>query len=101
MRRGRGSAARLAAESLLTQPSLSRLVERLERRGLVARSPASDDGRGVVVTLTEQGAREQRAIGRRHVEQIHRLVGGALDADDLATLRRLTDALRSRQSALP
>ncbi len=99
-----GRAARLrdlGAESLLTQPSLSRLVERLELRGLVVRSPATDDGRGVVVTLTDEGAREQRAIGRRHVEQIHRLVGGALDAEELATLRRLTDTLRARQASIP
>ena len=99
-----GEAARLrdlGAESLLTQPSLSRLVERLEARGLVVRSPASDDGRGVVVTLTDEGKRAQRESGRRHGEQIHRLGGGALDADELATLRRLTDALRNRQATIP
>lgn len=90
----------LAAQSLLTQPSLSRMVERLELQGLVRRSPAPEDGRGVVVTLTDDGARIQREIGRRHVDQIHRLVGGALDADELATLRRLTDRLRERQAAI-
>jgi len=99
-----GGAARLrelGAESLLTQPSLSRMVERLELQGLVRRSPAPDDGRGVVVTLTDEGVRVQREIGRRHVDQIHRLVGGALDADELAALRRLTDRLRDRQSRIP
>ena len=98
-----GRAARLrelGAESLLSQPSLSRMVERLEHQGLVRRSPAPDDGRGVVVTLTQEGVRVQREIGRRHVEQIHRLVGGALDADELATLRRLTDRLRERQATI-
>ena len=96
-----GGAARLrelAAQSLLTQPSLSRLVERFESRGWVRRTAAPDDGRGVVVTLTDEGARLQREVGRRHVAQIHRLVGGALDADELATLRSLTDKLRAQQS---
>ncbi|AEI11560.1 MarR family winged helix-turn-helix transcriptional regulator [Cellulomonas gilvus] len=91
----------LAAESLLTQPSLSRLVERLETRGWVRRSPAPQDGRGVVVTLTEEGAALQREVGRRHVAQIHRLVGGVLDADELATLRDLTDRLRTGQARIP
>jgi DNA-binding MarR family transcriptional regulator len=34
---------------LLSQSSLSRLVERLEKRGLVARMPAPEDGRGVLL----------------------------------------------------
>ncbi|MBT0994553.1 MarR family winged helix-turn-helix transcriptional regulator [Cellulomonas sp. DKR-3] len=99
-----GGAARLrelAAQSLLTQPSLSRLVERLEARGWVRREPAPDDGRGVVVSLTDEGARLQREVGRRHVAQIHRLVGGALDADELAALRALTDKLRVEQRDIP
>ncbi len=40
---------------LLSQSSLSRLVERLEKRGLVERMPSPDDGRGVLVRLTEAG----------------------------------------------
>jgi DNA-binding MarR family transcriptional regulator len=40
----------------LSQPALSRLVARLEARGLLARSEADDDARAVVVCLTETGA---------------------------------------------
>ena len=40
----------------LSQPALSRLVARLEARGLVARSPAAADGRATVVCLTDAGA---------------------------------------------
>jgi DNA-binding MarR family transcriptional regulator len=39
----------------LSQPALSRLVARLEARGLLARSEAEDDARAVVVRLTETG----------------------------------------------
>ncbi|MGY4643168.1 MarR family winged helix-turn-helix transcriptional regulator [Cellulomonas sp. URHB0016] len=91
----------LGEGSLLTQPSLSRLVERLEADGLVVRGPVPDDARGVAVTLTEDGARVQREIGRRHVRTIGRLVGGALDPDELATLRALTDKLRAAQARIP
>ena len=99
-----GGAARLRdllEGTLLSQPSLSRLVERLEVDGLVTRAPAADDARGVVVTLTQDGARVQREVGRRHARRIAELVGGALDDDELATLRRLTDKLRAAQPGLP
>ncbi|WP_029288170.1 MarR family winged helix-turn-helix transcriptional regulator [Cellulomonas sp. HZM] len=99
-----GHAARLrelADNSLLTQPSLSRLVERLEADGLVRREPVAGDGRGVRVVLTDSGLRTQREIGRRHVASIHRFVGGALGADDLATLTRLTERLRAAQRSIP
>ena len=39
----------------LSQPALSRLVARLEARGLLARSEAAGDGRAVAVCLTETG----------------------------------------------
>jgi DNA-binding MarR family transcriptional regulator len=39
----------------LSQPALSRLVVRLEQRGLVRRTAASDDRRGVLVELTDRG----------------------------------------------
>lgn len=84
----------LGEGSLLTQPSLSRLVERLEAAGLVRRGPVEGDGRGVAVALTDEGARVQREIGRRHVRQIRRRMAG-LDATELATLRTLTDKLRA------
>ena len=63
---------------LLSQSSLSRLVERLEKRGLVERMPAPDDGRGVLVRLTEAGLELQKQIGREHVRDIAALVGPAL-----------------------
>jgi DNA-binding MarR family transcriptional regulator len=39
----------------LSQPALSRLVSRLEARGLLARREAEDDARAVVVCLTDTG----------------------------------------------
>lgn len=91
----------LAESSLLTQPSLSRLVDRLEADGLVRRGPVPDDRRGKAVHLTAAGLRRQRAIGRRHARSIDALVGGALDADELATLERLCTRLRLAQADLP
>ncbi|MEN0128202.1 MAG: MarR family winged helix-turn-helix transcriptional regulator [Brevundimonas sp.] len=91
----------LAENSLLTQPSLSRLVERLEADGLVTRGPVHGDGRGVAVTLTPAGLELQREVGRRHARSIAHFVGGALDPDELASLRTLTDKLRAAQRTIP
>ena len=91
----------LAALSLLSQPSLSRMVDRLESRGLVGRRAVPGDARGTLVVLTEEGARVQSEVGRRHAEAIDAYVGGALDDAELDALRRLTLRLREAQGAIP
>lgn len=88
----------LNEEVLLSQPSLSRMVDRLVARGLVRRERAPEDARGTVVALTADGLALQRRIGRQHVRSIARYVGGALDEDELRTLTRLTAKLRAQRS---
>ncbi|WP_395404525.1 MarR family winged helix-turn-helix transcriptional regulator [Arthrobacter sp. UC242_113] len=80
---------------LLSQSSLSRLVDRLEKRGLVERQPAPNDGRGVLLKLTEDGAALQKEIGREHVRDIAELVAPALTAAEQRELLRLTEKLRA------
>jgi DNA-binding MarR family transcriptional regulator len=45
----------LADILLLQQPTVTRIVDRIEKDGLVARKSASDDRRRVIVTLTPRG----------------------------------------------
>lgn len=45
----------LALTSPLTQSALSRIVDRLEKAGLVERATCSDDRRAMFVALTEKG----------------------------------------------
>ncbi|NUP60138.1 MAG: MarR family transcriptional regulator [Pseudarthrobacter sp.] len=86
---------------LLSQSSLSRLVERLEKRGLVARMPAPEDGRGVRLLLTEEGRELQKEIGREHVRDISALVTPALTPAEQKELMRLTDKLRNSLGSAP
>lgn len=79
---------------LLSQSSLSRLVERLAKRGLVERMPAPDDGRGVLLKLTEAGSDLQKQIGRMHVRDIEALMTPSLTAAEQRELLRLTEKLR-------
>lgn len=79
---------------LLTQPSVSRLVDRLALRGLVSKEPDPGDGRGTVVRLTDEGYDLFRRVAVRHADSIHRRVGSALSVEELETLTTLTDKLR-------
>jgi DNA-binding MarR family transcriptional regulator len=68
----------LTKQVLLSQPALSRLVERMEQRGLVERTSDSRDKRGVLVSLTDAGADAQQRTGARHARSVE------------ARMRRLT-----------
>lgn len=46
--------------------SLSRILKTMEQNGLIERCPNPDDGRGVIICLTEFG-REKRAFSREKV----------------------------------
>jgi DNA-binding MarR family transcriptional regulator len=84
---------------LLTQPSVSRLVDRLVARGLVEKSTDPDDARGTVVALTEAGAELFRVVAVQHAASISRRLGDILDPDELRTLTTLTDKLRRGATA--
>jgi DNA-binding MarR family transcriptional regulator len=45
----------LAATETLAQPTVTQLVDKLEGRGLVVRGRSGEDGRVVLVEITEQG----------------------------------------------
>jgi DNA-binding MarR family transcriptional regulator len=79
---------------LLTQPSVSRLVDRLVQRELVTKESDPGDGRGTIVQLTDEGFALFRRVAVVHAESIRNRVGGILDADELRQLTVLTEKLR-------
>ncbi|MBG6189848.1 DNA-binding MarR family transcriptional regulator [Arthrobacter sp. CAN_A212] len=79
---------------LISQPSLSRMAERLEAKGLIQRKPAPDDQRGVMVGLTDSGRELQREIGAAHVRVIYSLLGPVLATEELEQLLTLTRRIR-------
>lgn len=85
----------LVQDLLITQPSVSRLVDRLAARGLISKSPDPSDARGIIVSLTDEGFALFRRVARVHSESIADHVGRALDDDELAQLTVLCDKLRA------
>lgn len=78
---------------LLTQPSVSRLVDRLVAKQLVRKAPDAGDGRGTIVCLTDAGYEQFHRVAVIHVESIHRRMS-ALTTEELNTLAELSDKLR-------
>ena len=95
---GASSASVLAGAERVRPQSMAAIVAALEQRGLVERTPDSEDGRRQVISLTETGlqraesdrqVREEwlaRAIHERYSESERRTI---LDA--LSLLERLTE----------
>jgi DNA-binding MarR family transcriptional regulator len=89
----------LGCAVLLSQPGLSRLVDRLVQRGLIERCPDPADRRSVLVRLTDAGRTVQKQVGRRHARQVAEAMT-VLDADELRQLRTLATKL-ARAQAVP
>jgi len=74
---------------LLSQPALSRLVDRLAERGLVERCADPADGRGVRLSLTEAGRSLQRQVGREHARGVARAMTAGLSPGELRQLETI------------
>ncbi len=79
---------------LLSQPSVSRLIDRLAARGLVEKLPDENDARGTIVALTADGWELFKRVAVVHADSIARRVGGALTPDELEQLAALCRRLR-------
>jgi DNA-binding MarR family transcriptional regulator len=79
---------------LLSQPSVSRLIDRLAARGLVDKLPDATDARGTIVALRPEGYELFKRVAVIHADAIARRVGSRLDVDELEQLTELCRRLR-------
>jgi DNA-binding MarR family transcriptional regulator len=85
----------LSRHLLLTQPSVSRMVDRLVAKGLVTKESDPVDGRGTFVCLSDNGYALYRRVAVSHARSIDRLLGLALGTEELDALRVLTERIRT------
>jgi DNA-binding MarR family transcriptional regulator len=78
---------------LLSQPALSRMVDRLVERGLVERCADAVDKRVVRLVLTDAGRACQREVGRAHARDVTAAMTARVSDADLEELKRITQAL--------
>ncbi len=79
----------LAERVLLSRSGLTRLVDRLEKEGLVRREPCPDDARGTFTVLTDAGQERLATAAPGHLAGVHEHLTGRFDEDELRTLERL------------
>jgi DNA-binding MarR family transcriptional regulator len=82
----------LGERLFIRPPSVTGVVDRLEREGLVARSKAEDDLRVRRVRLTDTGRAMIRRVLAVHAEEIRTIMSG-LSAQQQTMLARLLDQL--------
>jgi DNA-binding MarR family transcriptional regulator len=83
----------LADSVLLSRSGLTRLVDRLERDGLVTRASCPGDARGTNAVLTEAGRDRLRAAAPTHLRGIAEHVTGRLSDDEVTLLKELMSKL--------
>ena len=79
----------LCEDVLLSQPGMSRLIVRLEDKGLIERVEDPSDARASRVRMTEEGVRTQRRVGAAHGRHVGKMMTRELDRDELTELRDL------------
>ncbi|HEU4948181.1 MAG TPA: MarR family transcriptional regulator [Kribbella sp.] len=88
--------AELMRSAMVTSGAITQRLDRLQARGLVTRTPSETDGRGVQVTLTEDGLALIDEALPDHVDTENRLLAALspTERDALAdTLRDLLESL--------
>jgi len=86
----------LADQIGLSRSATTRLIDRLERGGLVERRVCGSDRRGTYVMLTPGGEAVFKEAGRVHLRGIDEHVGSHLTNDELAQLSALLGKLADR-----
>jgi DNA-binding MarR family transcriptional regulator len=78
----------LAERAYSSRSGMTRRVDRLVEQGLVSRTEADADGRGVVVTLTEKGIARFEETAPVHIRRVAELFVSPLDDKELAIVER-------------
>lgn len=93
--RGPQSVQELATALRVAPSSATRLCDRLVSKGLIHRTPASDDRREVRLSVSDEGARIVGAVSRRRRRELRRVVGEMRPASRSTLVRALEEFSRA------
>lgn len=94
-RHGETTMGRLGEALVVDRSAITRLVEKLETRGLVERRVNADDRRQVLIRATDDGLRQAVTVKRIFQAANRRIMDGFSDAD-LSAFRRVNAAILER-----
>jgi DNA-binding MarR family transcriptional regulator len=83
----------LAETERVQPPTMTKIVGKLEERGLVVRTPHPTDGRQVILAATEQGSAVYAQFEKARNEWLAAQLAG-LDAEDQDVLTRAAEILQ-------
>jgi DNA-binding MarR family transcriptional regulator len=83
---GRMRMSELADSVLLSRSGLTRLVDRLERQGLLKRERCESDARGLFAEITPEGRKAFAAARKTHLDGVRRTFLSRFSRDELRTL---------------
>jgi DNA-binding MarR family transcriptional regulator len=89
----------LADRLLLSRSGITRLADRLEKQGLIARQRCDDDGRGYFAILTDRGRELVVAARPGHLEGVRRHFVDRLEPDEIDALGAIWERLNGDQGA--
>jgi DNA-binding MarR family transcriptional regulator len=78
----------LAETLLVNRTNVTRLVDRLEKAGLIQRKACKDDRRGAFAVLTKAGVAMQKKMWEVYAQSIARYFGRHLSEADVETMTR-------------
>ncbi len=92
----------LARQAVVSRSNVTRLTDRMEKAGLVARADCPEDGRGTVCELTARGRALRAKMWSVYRKQIDTLFGqhlGVREAEMISTaFERIIDSTNQRKS---
>jgi DNA-binding MarR family transcriptional regulator len=95
------SNAQLARRSYVTPQSMNEVIAKLERDGLVARSPAANHGRVLEMTLTQAGHEVLRRCEDAVTQMESRMLADLDDDARAQLLKALKDCVHRLGAGLP
>jgi DNA-binding MarR family transcriptional regulator len=96
---GRLRMSELAEGVLLSRSGLTRLVDRMERDGLLRRERCEDDARGYHAAITDRGRALFDRARRTHLDGVRERFLDRLSPDELRTLAELWEKVAPGASA--
>jgi DNA-binding MarR family transcriptional regulator len=90
---GRMRMSELADSVLLSRSGLTRLVDRLERQGLLKRERCESDARGLFAEITQEGRKAFAEARKTHLDGVRRVFLNRFSRDELRTLGGLWQKL--------
>jgi DNA-binding MarR family transcriptional regulator len=89
----------LAAQVLLSRSGVTRLVDRLEKDGLLERVTCSSDGRGCFASLTDEGAQTLESMRPTHLAGVRANFVAHFSDDELGLLTQYWERVSPTQQA--